>query len=106
MPILKKQITYKNKQYEVRWEEGYNDYAYGYGDKIIELVLYEVIEKELLGFKRKDYKEVCKIDVTNVYCGYIEQINTLFKAYEIILCKEREKAQRLEELEQWDGIIE
>ena len=111
MVLLKKQITYKDKPYEVRWEESYDEYhdytGYGgYRCKIIELVLYEIKESKFLWFNRKDYKEIYKLNVTDFYeKDYIEQINKLFKAYEIILCKEREKHRRISELEDWDGII-
>lgn len=110
MVLLKKQITYRNKPYEVRWEEYFDDNYYDYcglGDKIIELVLYEIIEKKILWFKYKDYKKVYSLNVTDKYCDsdYIEQINKLFKVYEIILYKEKEETQRLSNLEQWDGVI-
>ena len=105
MILLKKQVVYKDKPYEVRLEESYNDYAYGYGDKIIELVLYEIKEYETWKFKSKDYKKVCKLNVTDDKTSYIDQINRLFKVYEVILCKEKEETKRLEEIEDWDGII-
>lgn len=106
MVLLKKQITYRNKPYEVRWEEEHYHYIDGYGEKYISLILYEITEKKTLWFNYKDYKELCKIDVTDDYSSYIDQINKLFEAYEIILCKNKEKENRLEELEQWDGVIE
>jgi hypothetical protein len=107
MVLLRKQITYRNKPYEVRWEEEHYHYIDGYGEKYISLILYEITEKKTLWFNYKDYKEVYKIDVTNYYndYDYIKQINKLFEAYEIILCKNKDKENRLEELEQWDGVI-
>ena len=70
------------------------------------MVLYEIKENKFLWFNCKDYKEVYKLNVTDFYDkDYIEQINKLFKAYEIILCKERERRIRISELEDWDGII-
>lgn len=102
-------VTYKGKEYEVRWEQiGCLNY----------ISIYEVIEGRI--FKRfKIYKSVyseLKSTIDEVmYMSkndptyYIEETKTLFKFWERSKKRKQEKedieANKLKALEEWDGEI-
>ena len=108
-------ITYREKEYEVRWEKEFWDYI-----KIYEVKTYKFKFLESLKIKRR--KLVYVIDEADIKSYLIEngvkdndsnylikEVEALFEFYEYSNRKEIEKAEtetkQSEALEKWDGII-
>ena len=103
-------VTYKGKEYEVRWEKGSV-----FGRLYDNLSIYEVRKI----FKIKTYKEVyCEyewevdkyINVPNSSPDYyIEQVKVLFELWEYSMESKRQKKiieeNKRNALAEWDGVI-
>ena len=104
-------VTYKGKEYEVRWE-GYSSFT--------ELVIYEVKTINIFGkFKIRTYQkkfnvyedvveEIAKTSKENINY-YIEEVKELFEIWEADEhCKKYGKEieeQKKQALAEWDGVI-
>ena len=105
-------VTYKGKEYEVRWE-GYSS--------LIELVIYEVKTINIFGKlkiktykeKFKEYESVIKKIVSILSSNptyYIEEVKELFKLWEADeytkKYQEEIKNKKYQALAEWDGVID
>lgn len=103
---MKKQVTYKGKEYEVRWEKVRQlDYIVIYEVNIKRIKAYKEIYNYPLYFLNEYIK--ISIDDPNVY---IEQVKTLFKLWEGSEERKKQKEEiennKQQALNEWDGVID
>lgn len=105
---MKKQVTYKGKEYKVRWEKtGFMNY----------IEIYDVTDRTIFGQYKRLYSEA--EHVVNKYMGsvsgsdpnlYIKQIKVLFKLWEDSE-KYKKQSEKIENdqqqaLNEWNGVID
>lgn len=108
-------ITYREKEYEVRWEKELWDYL-----RIYEVKTYKFKFLESLKIKRRKLVyNICEADIKSYLIEngvkdsdpdyLIREVEALFKFYEYSNRREIEKAEtetkQSEALEKWDGVI-
>ena len=108
-------VTYREKEYEVRWEKELWDYL-----RIYEVKTYKFKILDLLKItKLKLVYNICEADIKNYLFDngvkdndpnyFIKEIEALFEFYEYSNRREIEKAEtdikQKKALEKWDGII-
>lgn len=120
--LKKYPVIFNGEEYEVRWEKVFDPNRYhkystdrGYVDT---MVIYKVtkrksfieyvVYKQVFSQREKGIiDELQSKGFTNLYPNfYIEEVKALFKKYQDQLDKELRERNKVQNLKEWDGVIE